>query len=183
MTILVDLMAESGVVVQAELNQMKKRHLTDFESIWQEILKNLGQDDAFWDWAMKKRLSLLDNRFEAYAIEYQGLAQGLMWLETKWHRSWLSPDQRLVHVEALAVAPWNRQNLQYPPYLKGTGNALMIFARERSLALGYQGRIGLHSLPTNENFYHRQNMSDYGEDPEKDNLRYFEHGILKPPRR
>jgi hypothetical protein len=132
---------------------------------------------------MKKRLSITDNRFEAYAIEYQGLTQGLIWLETQWHRSWLNPEQHLVYVEALAVAPWNRKNLQYPPYLKGTGNALMIFARERSQALGYQGRIGLHSLPASENFYHRQNMSDYGEDPEKENLRYFEHGILKQPGR
>jgi hypothetical protein len=140
---------------------MSSGSLEDFEVIWQTILINLGQDDAVWNWAMKKRLSITDNRFEACAIEYEGLAQGLIWLETQWHRSWLNPEQHLVYVEALAVAPWNRKNLQYPPYLKVTGNALMIFARERSRALGYQGRIGLHSLPASENFYHRQNMSDY----------------------
>jgi hypothetical protein len=179
MTMLVDLLAESGEIVQAELGQMQANHLEDFEIIWQSILRNLGQDDAVWDWAMKKRLSLTDSRFEAYAIEYEGLAQGLIWLETQWHRSWLEPEQRLVYIEALAVAPWNRKKLQYPPYLKGTGNALMYFARQRSRALGYQGRIGLHSLSTSENFYRRQNMSDYGGDPEKENLRYFEHGILK----
>jgi hypothetical protein len=182
---LIELIAESGELVQARLNQMQDRHLQDFEIIWREMLFNLGQDDAVWNWAMKKRLSVLDERFEAYAIglrphfvnEYDGMTQGLIWLETQWHRSWLTPDQRLVYVEALAVAPWNRRDLQYPPYLKGTGNSLMLFARERSLALGYQGRVGLHSLPTSETFYHHQNMSDYGEDPDKENLRYFEFGI------
>jgi hypothetical protein len=183
MTRLINLIAESGDVVQAQLNQMQKCHLDDFEVFWRETLHNLGQDDAAWNWAMKKRLALLDDRFEAYAIEYQGLAQGLMWLETQWHRSWLNPDQCLVYIEALAVAPWNRRDLQHPPYLKGTGNALMIFARRRSLALGYQGRVGLHSLLASEEFYAHQNMSDYGEDPDKDNLRYFEHGILDLSRR
>jgi hypothetical protein len=175
----INLRNEFGEIIQAQLSLMKERHLQDFEIIWRETLLNLGQDDAVWNWAMKKRLSL-DERFEAYAIEYDKLTQGLIWLETQWHRSWLVPDSHLVYVEALAVAPWNRRDLQYPPYLKGTGNALMLFARKRSLALGYQGRVGLHSLPTSETFYHRQNMSDYGEDPEKDNLRYFEHGIWEP---
>lgn len=57
MTMLVDLLAESGEIVQAELGQMQTNHLEDFEIIWQSILRNLGQDDAVWDWAMKKRLS------------------------------------------------------------------------------------------------------------------------------
>jgi hypothetical protein len=110
---LIDLIAESGGIVQAKLNKMQERHLQDFEIIWREVLFNLGQDDAVWNWAMKKRLSLLDNRFEAYAIglrphfvnEYDGMTQGLIWLETQWHRSWIAPDQHLVYVEALAVAP------------------------------------------------------------------------------
>jgi hypothetical protein len=173
----IDLITDSGQIVQAQLNQMQQRHLDDFETIWQEMLENLNQDDAFWDWAMKKRLSI-DNRFEAYAIDYQGLTQGLLWLETQWHRSWVSPKQRLVYVEALATAPWNRGILRSSPYLKGVGSALLLFARQRSLTLGYDGRVGLHALPISENFYHHLKMSDYGNDPDKDNLRYFEFGIL-----
>jgi hypothetical protein len=43
---LIELIAESGELVQARLNQMQDRHLQDFEIIWREMLFNLGQDDA-----------------------------------------------------------------------------------------------------------------------------------------
>lgn len=176
MTILVNLIAESGEIVQGNLNPMQQRHLRDFEGAWQSTLQNLDENDAFWDWAMKKRLSTTDNRFEAYAIEYKGLTQGLIWLETQWHRSWLEPDKRLVYIEAIAAAPWNRGFIKSTPYLKGVGAALLMFAKQRSSTLGYDGRVGLHALPISEGFYIHQQMSDYGEDPEKDNLRYFEFG-------
>jgi hypothetical protein len=175
---LIDLITGSGEIVQAELGKMQKRHLKDFEVVWQNALQNSDQDDVAWNWEMKKRLSLLDNRFEAYALEYGELTQGLIWLETQWHRSWVEPDQRLVYIEAIAAAPWNRRSLQSPPYLKGVGSALLVFAQQRSLALGYDGRVGLHALPTSERFYFSQQMPDYGEDPDKDNLRYFEFGSL-----
>jgi hypothetical protein len=41
----------------------------------------------------------------------------------------------------------NRQLIQRPPKLKGVGTALLVFARTRSMELGYKGRVGLHSLP------------------------------------
>jgi hypothetical protein len=100
----------------------------------------------------------------------------LIWLETQWHRSWLEPEKRIVYIEAIATAPWNRGFIKSPPYLKGVGAALLMFAKQRSSALGYDGRVGLHALPISEGFYLRQQMSDYGEDPEKDNLKYFEFG-------
>jgi hypothetical protein len=179
MSISIDLITPSGQTVQAELDKMQPRHIEDFETAWQEMLQNLNQYDAFWDWAMKKRLSSMNKRFEAYAIEYNDLTQGLLWIETQWHCSLVNPDQRLVYVEAIASAPWNREELQCPPNLKGVGTSMLLFARQRSLALGYDGRIGLHSLPSSEGFYLRQQMSDYGEDPAKDNLKYFEFGIMR----
>jgi hypothetical protein len=112
----INLTANSGETIQAQLNQMQPRHLEDFETAWQEVLQELNQDDAFWSWAMKKRLSLA---------------------------------------------------------------ALLFFARQRSLALGYNGRVGLHALPASEGFYHHEQMLDYGEDPDKDNLRYFEFGTME----
>jgi hypothetical protein len=175
---LVTLTTGLGQPVQAQLDRMQPRHLDDFETLWRGMLLELNEEDAFWSWAMKKRLSNNDDRFEAYAIEYEGLTQGLMWLETQWHRSWLNPNHRLVYVEALASAPWNRQNLEDPPYLKGVGSALLLFARQRSVSLGYQGRVGLHSLPEAEEFYQRQNMPDYEQDPDKEDLRYFEFGVM-----
>lgn len=174
----VNLTTGSGQSVQAQLYLMQQRHVDDFEGIWRDILQALGQDDAFWSWATKKRLSLSDERFEAYAIEFEGLTQGLLWLETQWHRSWLNSVHRIVYIEALASAPWNRQSLADPPYLYGVGTALLLIARQRSVALGYEGRIGLHALPASEAFYNRRNMMDYGQDPDKEDLRYFEYGRL-----
>lgn len=101
-----------------------------------------------------------------------------MTIETQWHRSWIAPHPQLVYVEALASAPWNRSNLQQPPTLRGVGSVLLNFARRRSLDLGYGGRIGLHALPGAEAFYTLKNMTDYGSDPDKENLVYFEYGKL-----
>ena len=56
----------------------------------------------------------------------------------------------------------------------------MAFVRTRSAALGFDGRVGLHALPEAEAFYRRQGMPDYGPDPDKDGLVYFEYGILQP---
>jgi hypothetical protein len=61
MSISIDLITPSGQTVQAELGKMQPRHIEDFETAWQEMLRNLNQYDAFWDWAMKKRLSSLIN--------------------------------------------------------------------------------------------------------------------------
>lgn len=174
----VTLATEAGPI-EAEIVPMQTRHVNDFETIWRDFLIELNQDDAFWNWAMKKRLSVINDRFEAYAVQYEGLTQGLLWLETQWHRSWRRHQQRLVYIEALASAPWNRRELQETPYIKGVGSALLLYARQRSLELGYQGRVGLHSLPLVETFYQRQNMANYGKDPEKENLRYFEYGSLE----
>ena len=85
----------------------------------------------------------------------------------------------LVYVEAVASAPWNRAALERPPFFKKVGRLLLLFARQRSLALGYGGRVGLHALLEAEGFYHRFQMPDYGPDPEKDDLVYFEYGTLQ----
>ena len=102
-----------------------------------------------------------------------------MFLETQWHRSQVQPSSRLVYVEALASAPWNRSTLEQSPFFRGVGRTLLLFARQRSLELGYRGRVGLHALPQSEAFYRRLQMPDYGADPEKEDLVYFEYGAIQ----
>ncbi|GAB1544642.1 hypothetical protein NUACC21_73180 [Scytonema sp. NUACC21] len=53
---------------------------------------------------------------------------------------------------------------------KGVGTALLRFARLLSVELGYEGRVGLHSLPGAERFYEKQGMLDYGSEEDYDNL-------------
>src|SRR5689334_12786602 len=102
-----------------------------------------------------------------------------MLIETQLHGSRLTPGKRLVYVDGIASAPWNREAIQSPPKYKGVGTALLSFARKRSLELGYEGRVGLHSLPGVEKFYDRQGMIDLGEDEDYDELVYFEYGVWR----
>lgn len=106
-------------------------------------------------------------------------AQGLLLLETQWHRSGLPQRYRLIYIQAIASAPWNRIDIENPPYFLGVGRALLLFARRRSEQLGYRGRVSLHALPGSEGFYRRNNMPDYGPDPDKEGLIYFEYGATQ----
>lgn len=158
---------------------MSDQHLEDFETIWKGILRETDQPDGYWSWSYKLRQSNQEARYESYAIEVGNLTQGLMFLETQWHRSQLAQRFPLVYIEALAAAPWNRRRLEEPPYLRGVGRTLLLFARQCSLELGYGGRVGLHALPESEEFYRRNQMPEYGLDPDKEDLVYFEYGVLQ----
>jgi GNAT superfamily N-acetyltransferase len=167
--------------VEVCIHEMQHRHLMDFNTLWRSMLEVLQAEDTFWDWARKKRLALSNDRYEAYAVEFQDLTQGLLWIETQWHRSQFAAGQPLVYVAALASAPWNRRLVNPQPWLQGVGTLLLQFARQRSLELGYGGRLGLHALPGSESFYDSQNMMDLGYDPDAA-MPYFEFGLLNPPR-
>ena len=168
-----------GQVVQAVLLNLTQKHIDDFENHWREQLRRYQQEDKYWDWLFKKRLSSSGDNYESYAIEHEDRTQGLLFIETQRHRSQIEAGQRLVYVEALASAPWNRRSIQRPPDLRGVGTLLLNFARKRSLDLGYEGRIGLHSLSGAERFYDLRNMIDFGPDPDKEDLVYFEYGRLR----
>ncbi|MFQ4138100.1 hypothetical protein PGN35_017460 [Nodosilinea sp. PGN35] len=176
----IKLLSGQGQVVNGLICTMQQRHQDDFQTIWQGILNATGQPDAGWMWDYKRRQSEQENRYEAYALEAEALTQGLLFLETQWRRSQLQSPSRLVYVEALASAPWNRGSLEQPPFFRGVGRTLLLFARQRSLELGYEGRVGLHALPESEAFYRHIQMPDYGADSEKEGLVYFEYGAIQP---
>jgi hypothetical protein len=175
----IQLLSGFGEVIPGLLCSMSDRHLEDFETIWKGILRATDQSDGYWNWDYKLRRGNQDARYEAYAIEVDDLTQGLMLIETQWHRSQLAQRPPLVYVEALASAPWNRRQLEDPPLLRGVGRTLLLFARQRSLELGYGGRVGLHALPDSEEFYRRNQMPEYPADPDKEDLVYFEYGFLR----
>jgi hypothetical protein len=102
-----------------------------------------------------------------------------MIIETQMHGSRLNIGKRLVYVDGIATTPTNRIEIQRPPQFKGVGQALLNFARIRSVELGYEGRVGLHSLLRSVGFYEKQNMFNCGPDEEYDNLVYFEYGALR----
>ncbi len=100
-------------IVEGLLLKMTDKHFQDFDLVWRDVLLQFEEEDKYWDWLFKLRQSLLDKRYESYAIEINGMTQGLMWLETQWHRSWLNPEKCLVYVGAIAT-----DSLESPFYPK-----------------------------------------------------------------
>jgi hypothetical protein len=174
----ITLLSGDGQPVEGRICAMQERHWRDFQTLWQTMLVATDQPDAAWMWDYKLRQSQREARYEAYALEADFLTQGLIFMETQWHRSHLLQRFPLVYVEALSSAPWNRFALERPPFYYGVGRLLLMFARRRSLALGYGGRVGLHSLPGAEGFYRRLQMPEYDADPEKEGLVHFEYGAI-----
>ena len=175
---------DSDQLVEATLLGLDARHVNSFQQDWTPLLRQFSQVDKFWDWAFKQRSTISYGNYECYAIEAGKQTQGLMMLETRWHRSKMQANQPLVFVEAISTAPWNRAQLSRPPQFRRVGSVLLAFARSRSEALGYEGRVGLESLPEAEGFYESQNMMRFEPvlDPYVDDelpLVYFEY----PPHR
>jgi GNAT superfamily N-acetyltransferase len=175
----VELLYGNGEIASAIICPMNQGHLNDVLEIWRPMLREMDEEDAFWDWAFKKRVSLAQENYEAYAVEHENLTHGLLWLETRNHRSQRSRGERLIYVEAITSAPWNRRSINPNPYLRGIGTLLLKFARQRSLDYGYGGRLGLHSLPNAASFYEGQNMANLGSDPDYEDLEYFEFGLFR----
>ena len=178
------LRVRDGQVVDAILTEVTQKHLNDAETLWEPLLQGSGAEDEYWDWVAKSRRATLLPGDELYAIECEGVTQGLMTIDILKKRCQIESQlrRRLVYIRALATAPWNRPArnrpaITNPPTYKGVGGNLIDFAIARSYELGYQGRIGLHALPGALGFYRklRVGLLDCGSDPEEpDNLIYFE---------
>lgn len=132
----------SKAIVLADLMTLDDQHIADYETRWQVTLKEYEEDDQRFSWRFKQQLMTRNDNYEGYALVVEGLTQGLMLIETQTRWSRFTSGKRLVGVDAVSTTPWNRPSIQRPRDLEGVGTALLVFARERSLALGYQGRVG-----------------------------------------
>lgn len=156
-----------GQPTDALLLDIAERHLREADEVWNALLRQFEQEDKFWNWEFKQRLYLNRENYEGYAIQCTERTEGLLILEIQNHYSHIARQARLVYVEALVTAPWNRRNIRRPPELRGVGTILLTFARQRSLELGYEGRVGLNALPGAESFYEdKSNMIRFDPDPE-----------------
>ena len=157
------LQVQDQQVVDAILTEVTDQHLEDARTLWEPILEGSSQDDEYWNWVGKSRRSKFLPGDELYAIECEGITQGLIMLDVLKKRCLIESQlrRRLVYISALATAPWNRPAITNPPTYKGVGGNLVDFAIARSHELGYQGRIGLHALPGALGFYrtHLRSMS------------------------
>lgn len=173
------LRVEDNQIVDATLTTVSSKHLEDAKTLWEPQLTGTGKDDEYWNWEFKSRSAKLLPGDELYAVECEGITQGLMVIDILKKRCQIESQYRrkLVYIRALATGPWNRPAIQNPPRYRGVGGNLIDFAISRSYELGYQGRIGLHALPGAIAFYKKLKIGllDCGFDPdEPDNLVYFE---------
>ncbi|GAA6614790.1 GNAT family N-acetyltransferase [Scytonema sp. NUACC26] len=165
--------------VEATIVNLATKHVEDFENQWAELLRQYKQQDKFWDLMVKLRMISRFDNYEGYAVEYENQTEGLLVIETTMHGSQITLGKRLVYIYYIATAPLNRKIIQNPPKLQGIGTSLLLSTRERSLELGYEGRVGLHSLPGYEKFYDNRGMYDLGPDEDLDELVYFEYGLWR----
>lgn len=184
----------TGEPVEGELfDEVTVEHFLEAQRDWRPIVvdaaRRLVQAGAaqeaiprhwHWDWSSKEpELRVLAYCFTG--ITYEGRMQGLLKLETAGHAGRL-PAQKgkpLVYVDYLETAPWNikliASALGSKPKLGAVGTRLIEAAVRKSLAEGFKGRLGLHSLPTSEKFYvDLCGMTAVGRDQTKQNLLWCE---------
>jgi GNAT superfamily N-acetyltransferase len=177
---------KTGEPIEANLVRLNAQHVEDYDRLWQATIWKFSEEDKIMSWRFKEQLTLRQARYEAYAIEAEGVTQGMMLIETENRRSLFTPSQRLVYVESLASAPWNRSWIKRPPTLKGVGKSLLSFAKQRSASLGYGGFVGLHALSRSIRFYERMGMTRLELEPKEiidpdENVPYFEYIGQRPP--
>jgi hypothetical protein len=175
---------QTGLPIEAEFLPLSLNHVADYEQHWVPLLDNEQDEDVqAFNWRLKQRWATSATGREAYALLVEGRVQGMIFIEVNRHTSRSRNRTRLVYIESLAVAPWNRYSKGRSRVLKGVGKALLFYAKERSIELGYQGRVGLESLPGSVGFYEQLGLIQLDPEPddildEPDNLPYFEY---RPP--
>lgn len=158
------------------LSTVSKKILSEVKG-WRPLLRLHVEEDADWDWSQLIRQRRPWQRGQLDIQEYgvlrcQGRTQAIMIMEVSNHSS--RAGGPLIYVEYVAVAPWNRPGIKDPREFAGCGRMMIRYAVERSLSLGYEGRVGLHSLPGARPFYLALGFKDFGADPEEGGLNYLE---------
>lgn len=185
----------TGKEVGATLWQsIEQRHVDDFANRWKpifdarltelygqgdvtaEIAAEHNLQDAYWRWAQKAQERRDKLAWASFAVEAEGVTQGLMFTRVGADvraREASQRNQYIVEVDLLAIAPWNRFRLVPAPQFKGIGRLLMATAISLSFNEEFAGRIGLHALPQADSWYRDIcGMTDLGVDDTK--MRYFE---------
>ncbi|MFB8798342.1 MAG: hypothetical protein U7126_29880 [Microcoleus sp.] len=69
-------------VVNAILTSVTEKHLEDATTLWQPTLRRgSGEEDEYWNWVSKSYRTQFLPGDELYAIECDGITQGLMTID------------------------------------------------------------------------------------------------------
>jgi hypothetical protein len=190
--------SSTGEFVEAELlDEITIDHFLETKRLWQPLLLRATQllrqrnpnsqlpDYGNWDWTKKEPyLHLLATKF--FGITCRNKLQGIALVQTQsvsgdCHCRLLSQRGKpLLYLDYVQVAPWNIKLLMDPIGQKtdfqGVGSRLMEAVIRYSIDEGFNGRVGLHSLPSSEQYYEVAcGMTAVSRDLRKQNLLLFEH--------
>jgi hypothetical protein len=130
-----------------------------------------------WNWLRKaSELQLLESRVSGVLLGKEW--QGLILTKTASYAARIEGERGrpLVYIDYVETAPWNWKipSIGQAGRYRAVGAQLFRFAVRQSMEEGFNGRVGLHSLPQAEVFYGRVGMTRLGPDASKHNLVYFE---------
>lgn len=140
---------------------------------WQKMLEKYGIPDHHWDWERKCAMPVGANR-SVYGLLNGDHLEAAMLLAFDQTARLAPVGQPLIYVDYLAIAPWNRSPIQKPERFRRLGSLLLGAAVEISRVRNWDGRCGLHSIPSAESFYQAKGMQDLGADPSYEDMHYFE---------
>jgi hypothetical protein len=186
----------SGAFVDAELfDEVTLDHFVETQRDWRPMVVDAtksmikrGVDPKnqprhwHWNWEIKVP-QLQQFGLSFYGIEYAGQLQGLMKIDLAKHAARITTQagEGLAYIDYLEVAPWNLREITSELGQKQrfgvVGFNLYAAAVLLSQQAGFEGRVGLHSLPhpKTEQFYQKTcRMMPLERDPKKEDLLYFE---------
>lgn len=128
--------------------------------IWNFFKKkfHVKMEHSHWNWENKLHYEYKTNSaFKIFALEYEQSLQGLILLDFGGrhvsHLSGRNVKPIVVYIEYVETAPWNVAAIVKQRHFKYTGVRMLQAAVDFSISMGYNGRIGLHSLLSAEPFY------------------------------
>lgn len=134
----------------------------------------VGSPDGHWNWRDKIGKATKE-ALASFFVSHGNSVEAIMECRLlHFSREPSQANQPAVYVNHVAVAPWNRNQIQNPRSIAKLGDLMIATAVSLSIDEGFSGRIGLHSIPQAEGFYQNCGMSDLGPDNNYEGLRYFE---------
>jgi len=144
-------------------------------SVFNRAMAIAGVPDGHWNWRQKINSVGPEEAHASFFVGIGNSVEAIMECRLlHFAREPSQVSQPIVYVNHVAVAPWNRTQIQNPRRIEKLGDLMMATAVSLSLEEGFGGRIGLHSLEQAEGFYQCCGMSDLGPDEQYNGLRYFE---------
>ena len=174
---------ESGEYVKAMIySPINDKNIEDYNSLWRPFFDKAKEklvkedskiEDSHWDWG--KKIEYMNGllAYKSFALEVENITQGMMIIETVQHFSKIEYNKHLIYIEFLSTAPCNRKNIVEKPKYSFIGSVLVFKAVRESLDRGFEGKVGLASLPLACLFYENLGFKNLSIDSQN-NLKYFE---------